>query len=82
MAPLAPTAQRRRRSTCKYYVEELDYDPAWVAPKDLKFYEDSGRFRRVTSKPKPKLPEIFSNSSYKSCNLSCHTLNNTEKVEL
>ena len=30
----------------RYFIEELDYDPAWVAPKDLKFYEDSGRFQQ------------------------------------
>ena len=32
----------------------------------LETYEDSGRFRRVKSKPEPKPPEIFSSSSYKS----------------
>jgi hypothetical protein len=78
MARVSPYSAKAKK-IYKYYIEELDYDPAWVAPKDLKFYEDSGRFRRVNSKPEPKPPEIFSSSSYKSY-LSCHTLNNMEKV--
>eukprot|EP01046_Picozoa_sp_COSAG06_P046887 COSAG06_NODE_6715_length_2812_cov_706.046812_1_plen_174_part_10 len=78
MARVSPYSAKAKK-LYRYYIEELDYDPAWVAPKDLKFYEDSGRFRRVKSKPEPKPPEIFSSSSYKSY-LSCHTLNNIEKV--
>ena len=68
----------------KYYIKELGYDPAWIAPADLKFYADSGPtgrdlFRRVKPKPEPKLPPILSSSSYKSY-LACHTLSNLDKV--
>jgi hypothetical protein len=44
MARVSPYSAKAKK-IYKYYIEELDYDPAWVAPKDLKFYEDSGRFR-------------------------------------
>ena len=37
----------------KFYIEELGYDAAWIAPKDLKFYEESRRFLRVKPKPAP-----------------------------
>ena len=67
----------RARKIYKFYIEELDYDAAWVAPKDLKFYEESGRFRRV--KPAPE-PEMATRLSYKSY-LACHTLNNVGKVK-
>ena len=30
----------------KYYIKELGYDPAWIAPADLKFYADSYARRR------------------------------------
>ena len=65
MARVSPYSAKAKK-LYRFYIEELDYDPAWVTPKDLKFYEDSGRFRRVKSKPEPKPPEIFSSSSYKS----------------
>ena len=61
----------------RYYIQELDYDPAWIAPKDLKFYEESGRFRRVKTAPEP---EMAMKQSYKGY-LACHTLNNIAKVE-
>ena len=48
MARVSPYSAKAKK-IYKYYIEELDYDPAWVAPRDLKFYEDSGRFRRVKS---------------------------------
>ena len=67
----------RARKLYKFYIEELGYDTAWVGPKDLKFYEESGRFRRV--KPAPE-PEIATRLSYKSY-LACHTLNNVGKVK-
>ena len=57
MARVSPYSAKAKK-IYRYYIEELDYDPAWVAPKDLKFYEDSGRFRRVKSKPESKPPEI------------------------
>ena len=65
----------------KYYIQELGYDAAWIAPADLRFYEESGRFRRVTPKPKPKPKEdeVTTRLSYKSY-LACHTLNNLQKV--
>ena len=31
----------------KYYIQELGYDAAWIAPPDLRFYEESGRFDDV-----------------------------------
>ena len=37
----------------KYYIEEMGYDAAWIAPPDLKFYEESRRFLRVKPKPAP-----------------------------
>jgi hypothetical protein len=61
----------------RYYIQELDYDPAWIAPKDLKFYEESGRFRRVKAAAEP---EMAMKQSYKGY-LACHTLNNVAKVE-
>eukprot|EP01043_Picozoa_sp_COSAG02_P033010 COSAG02_NODE_2232_length_9428_cov_3.232286_1_plen_85_part_00 len=37
MARVSPYSAKAKK-IYKYYIEELDYDPAWVAPKDLKFY--------------------------------------------
>ena len=80
--PYGPTAKK----LYKFYIQELGYDAAWIAPADLRFYEESGRFRRIAAKPKaakaPKVQaadEITSRLSYKSY-LSCHTLNNLQKV--
>ena len=69
--PYSATAKKLYR----WYIEELDYDARWIAPPDLKFYEESGRFRRV--KPEPKVATRMSYKSY----LACHSLSNVQKIK-
>lgn len=61
----------------KYYIQEEGYDPSWIAPPDLKYYEESGVFRRVKA---PEEPKVASRLSYKNY-LSCHTIHNLNKVK-
>ena len=37
----------KAKALYRYYIQELDYDPAWIVPKDLKYYPSSGRFFKV-----------------------------------
>ena len=69
--PYSPKAKRLYR----FYIEELGYDAAWIAPPDLAFHADSGRFTR-----QPKPPEMSSKTSFKAY-LSCHTVSNVGKVK-
>ena len=69
--PYSPKAKRLYR----FYIEELGYDAAWIAPPDLKFHVDSGRFTR-----RRKPAELSSKSSFKSY-LACHTISNVGRVK-
>ena len=68
VAPYSAQAKKLYR----FYIEELGFDAAWIAPPDLKFHEDSGRFTR--------LAEVKSKTSFKSY-LSCHTISNVGRVK-
>ena len=69
--PYSPKAKKLYR----FYIEELGYDAAWIAPPDLAFHEDSGRFTR-----RRKPAELSSKTSFKSY-LSCHTISNVGRVK-
>eukprot|EP01043_Picozoa_sp_COSAG02_P087410 COSAG02_NODE_24693_length_680_cov_1.010327_1_plen_94_part_10 len=73
VAPYSANAKKLYR----YYIKELGYDPRWIAPPDLKFYESSGRFRKVKVPDEPKVGMRHSYKSY----LSCHTIHNLEKIK-
>ena len=45
MVSVAPYSANAKR-LYKYYISELGYDERWIVPVDLKYYEDSGVFRR------------------------------------
>ena len=66
--PYGATAKRLYR----WYIQELDFDAAWVAPPNLKFHEASGRFTRVK-------PKVETRTAYKKY-LSCHRIHNIQKV--
>ena len=66
--PYSATAKRLYR----WYIQELDFDAGWIAPRDLKFHEESGRFTRVK-------PKVETRTAYKKY-LSCHRLHNVQKV--
>ena len=68
VAPYSAQAKKLYR----FYIEELGFDAAWIAPPDLKFHEDSGRFTRSA--------EVKSKTSFKSY-LSCHTISNVGRVK-
>ena len=68
VAPCSAQAKKLYR----FYIEELGYDAAWIAPPNLKFHEGSGRFTRRA--------EVKSKTSFKSY-LSCHTISNAGRVK-
>ena len=66
--PYSATAKRLYR----WYIQELGYDAGWIAPPNLKFHEESGRFTRVK-------PKVETRTAYKKY-LSCHRIHNVQKV--
>ena len=66
--PYSATAKRLYR----WYIQELDFDAGWIAPPNLKFHEESGRFTRVK-------PKVETRTAYKKY-LSCHRIHNVQKV--
>ena len=66
----------KAKALYRYYIQELDYDPAWIVPKDLKYYPSSGRFFKV----KPPKPAFVTRTAYKSY-LASFTLNNHKRLQ-
>ena len=81
--PYGRTAKRLYR----FYINELGYDVSWIVPADLKFYEQSGSFRRLkpAQMPQPKLPPVKllpaydTKKAYKGF-LSASRVHNVEKL--
>ena len=67
--PYSATAKRLYR----WYIEELAFEAAWIAPPDLKFHKES---RRFTRRPPPSWE---ARSAYKKY-LSCHRIHNVHKT--
>ena len=70
--PYSATAKKLYR----HYIEQEGQDPAMVVPPDLKYYPDSGRFRRMKQ---PKKPMIEARYAYKNY-LGAYTLHNLDQL--